>query len=361
MNQIVENIAKCLLDIIEPDTGLDILKLKMVRDLKMENNQLHFNIVLSSPKYTHKEYLITEINTRLSTSFPELNVHVHFINQAVYADVPNTILPQIDNFIAIASGKGGVGKSTVSVNLALTLKHAGYKVGLLDADLYGPSIPTMLGIRDKKPRVIEVSGKPKMLPIDAAGLSVVSLGNIIDPEQAVVLRGPRLAAIIKQFFYDTVWPELDYLIIDLPPGTGDVQLTLVQTIPITGAIMVTTPQEVAYVDALKAANMFQMEQIKVPILGIIENMAWFEPEDLPDKKYMIFGEGAGMRLAEKTNSSLLGQVPIRTSLRASFDSGESSNIDPYYLNIFLKIIDQLNQKLVLRHMIFAPSQIVSSN
>jgi ATP-binding protein involved in chromosome partitioning len=361
MNDQIEKIASCLEEINEPDTGFSIIKLKMVRDLRIVKDQLHFSIVLASPNYTHKAFLHEAINTKISSLFPELQIHVHFINQAAYADIPNTLLPQIRNFIAIASGKGGVGKSTVSVNLALALKHAGFKVGILDADLYGPSIPTILGIKDKKPKVMEVDGKPKMIPIELSGMAVVSLGNIIEPDQAVVLRGPRLAAIIKQFFYDTVWPELDYLVVDLPPGTGDVQLTLVQTIPITGVVMVTTPQEVAYVDAVKAANMFELDQIRVPILGVIENMSWFEPDDQPEKKYYIFGEGAGDRLAKKTNSSLLGQVPLRTSLRAAFDEGNALNLDPYYLNIFLKITDQLNQKIKLRHMIYAPSQVVNAN
>jgi ATP-binding protein involved in chromosome partitioning len=361
MNQYIQEIAACLQEINEPDSGMDIIRLKMIRDLKLENNQLHFKIFLPSAKYAHKDQLYSEIHSKLSERYPELQIHVHFINQAPYADAPNTALPQINNFIAVASGKGGVGKSTISVNLAVALKEAGYKVGLMDADLYGPSIPTMLGIRDIKPKVVERDGKHKIVPIDVSGIAVISLGNIIETEQAVVLRGPRLAAIIKQFFYDTDWPALDYLIIDLTPGTGDVQLTLVQTIPLTGVIMVTTPQEVAYVDAVKAANMFEMEQIKVPILGVIENMAWFEPDDQPDKRYFIFGQGAGHRLAEKTNSALLGQVPIKISMRNSFDLGTGFEMDSYYSQIFKSIIEQLDKKVALRHLLFAPSQVVSAS
>ena len=361
MNQYIQEIASCLQEIIEPDSGTDIIKLKMIRDLKLENNQLHFKIFLPSAKYPHKDQLYSAIHEKLTQKYPDLQVHAHFINQAAYADAPNTALPQIENFIAVASGKGGVGKSTISVNLAVALKNAGYKVGLMDADLYGPSIPTMLGIRDVKPKVIEKDGKHKIVPIDVSGIAVISLGNIIEAEQAVVLRGPRLAAIIKQFFYDTAWPTLDYLIIDLPPGTGDVQLTLVQTIPLTGVIMVTTPQEVAYVDAVKAANMFEMDQIKVPILGVIENMAWFEPDDQPEKKYFIFGEGAGQRLADKTHSALLGQVPIKIGMRKSFDLGTAYNMEPSYIEIFKSIIEQLDKKVALRHLLFAPSQIVSAS
>lgn len=358
MNQYIQEITTCLQEIIEPESGKDIVKLRMIRELKLENNQLHFKLFLPSAKYNHKDQLYSLIHAKLALKYPELQVHAHLINQAPFADAPNTALPQINNFIAVASGKGGVGKSTISVSVAVALKDAGYKVGLMDADLYGPSIPTMLGIRNQKPNVVEHEGKHKLVPIDVSGIAVVSLGNIIEAEQAVVLRGPRLAAIIKQFFYDTAWPSLDYLIIDLPPGTGDVQLTLVQTIPLTGVIMVTTPQEVAYVDAVKAANMFEMEQIKVPILGVIENMAWFEPDDQPLKKYFIFGEGAGKRLAEKTNSTLLGQVPIRESMRKSFDLGKGGTMDPFYKEIFKNIIEQLDQKVALRQLIYAPSQIV---
>lgn len=361
MNQYIQDIASCLQSIIEPESGSDIIRLKMIRDLKLENNQLHFKIFLPSAKYTHKDQLYAEIHEKLTQNYPDLQIHAHFINQAPYADAPNTALPQISNFIAVASGKGGVGKSTISVSLAVALKDAGYKVGLLDADLYGPSIPTMLGIRNIKPQVIEQDGKHKIVPIDVSGIAVLSLGNIIETEQAVVLRGPRLAAIIKQFFYDTSWPVLDYLIIDLPPGTGDVQLTLVQTIPLTGVVMVTTPQEVAYVDAVKAANMFEMDQIKVPILGVIENMSWFEPDDQPEKKYYIFGEGSGQRLAEKTHSALLGQVPIKIGLRKSFDLGKAYETDSYYKQIFANIVVQLDKKVALRNLLYAPSQIVAAN
>jgi ATP-binding protein involved in chromosome partitioning len=360
MNQIFQEIVKTLQGIIESESGMDIIKLKMIRDLKLEKNQLHFKIFLPSPQYKFKDQLYSDIHQHLSEKHPDLQIHAHFINQAAYADAPNTALPQVRNFIAVASGKGGVGKSTIAVSLAVALKNAGYKVGLLDADLYGPSIPTMLGIRDVKPQVIEQQGKHKIVPIEVDGISVISLGNIIEAEQAIVLRGPRLAAIIKQFFFDTSWPELDYLIIDLPPGTGDVQLTLVQTIPLTGVIMVTTPQEVAYIDAVKAANMFEMDQIKVPVIGVIENMSWFEPEDQEQKKYFIFGEGGGKRLADRTNSQLLGQVPIKETMRKSADEGLAFKLDSFYASVFEVIVRQVEQQVALRHLLFAPSNIVQT-
>ncbi|MCH2044055.1 MAG: Mrp/NBP35 family ATP-binding protein [Saprospiraceae bacterium] len=197
-------------------------------------------------------------------------------------------VPQIRNIIAVGSGKGGVGKSTVAVNLALGLKELGARVGIMDVDLYGPSIPTMLGLQGQRPKIKDDAyGRPKIMPIEKYGIPTISIGYIIQEEAAVVLRGPRLGAIIQQFFKDCIWPELDFLILDLPPGTGDIQLTLVQTVPITGAVLVTTPQEVALADAIKAMNMFQLPNINVPILGVVENMAWFTPEELPNNKYYL--------------------------------------------------------------------------
>lgn len=358
MEDKIELIIELLGKIIEPQTGQSITLLKMVRDLKLEANKLHMNIYLPSAEYAHKSSLYGEIESLLKDRFPELEAHVHFVNKSAFADAPNLLLPQIKNFVAVASGKGGVGKSTVTVNLAIALSKLGFKTGVLDCDLYGPSIPTMLGIKDQRPRVQLVNGVNKLIPIDSQGIPTLSLGNIIEPEQAVVLRGPRLAAIIKQFFQDALWPELDYLLIDLPPGTGDVQLTLVQTVPLTGVIMVTTPQEVAVIDAIKASNMFLMEQIAVPILGVIENMAYFQPTDMPDKKYYIFGSGGGERLSKLTQSSFLGQIPIIEALRERADLGKvfESNSSDIYPLIYQQIAEKINKKVALRNIILAPTK-----
>ena len=264
--------------------------------------------------------------------------------------------------IAIA-GKGGVGKSSVSTNLALGLKEKGARVGLMDADLYGPSIPTMLGIKEEKPVIKQMYGRHRILPIEKYGLHTISIGNIVEPEKAVVLRGPRLGGIIKQFVNEVVWPELDYLIIDLPPGTGDIQLTLVQTLPLTGAIIVTTPQEVAVADAVKAMNMFKLENIRVPIVGIVENMSWFTPEDNPNKKYRIFGEGGGKTLAKMSNSVLLGQLPLVTEVRIGGDIGkpvildQQTAISKAFMDIAQKTVHQVN----LRNEMLPPTQIVGMN
>ncbi len=361
MNDQIEKIVSCLKQVHDPQTGNDIVRQKMVRNLHLEGKTIHFNLHLPAGNYGFKDELYSQIHTLLTKQFPEMDPHVHFISQSAYSEAPNMSVPQIKNAVAVASGKGGVGKSTISVSLAVALRDMGYKVGLMDADLYGPSLPTMLGIQSLKPQVVMVEGKPKLVPIEVEGIQTVSLGNIIEAEQAVVLRGPRLAAIIKQFFQDTEWPELDFLIIDLPPGTGDIQLTLVQTIPLTGALLVTTPQEVSYVDALKAANMLLMEQISVPILGIIENMSWFEPDDHPDKRYYIFGSGSGNRLAEKTHSTLLGQVPIKEKVRSDFDTGHAMHTMQSFKELFSQIAKNLVQKVELRNLIYEPARTVTTN
>ncbi|MCL4124986.1 UNVERIFIED_CONTAM: hypothetical protein GTU68_025816 [Idotea baltica] len=296
----------------------------------------------------------------IKTEYPNVEVHVHLETQLRAGEKEPGVLPQVKNIIAVASGKGGVGKSTVSTNLALGLLKAGHKVGLIDADLYGPSIPTMFGLEGQRPKVRDVHGKPILIPLEVQGLHVMSIGFIVEPEQAVVLRGPRLAGIMKQFIQDCLWPELDYLIIDLPPGTGDIQLTLVQTVPLTGAILVTTPQKVALVDAIKAMNMFRLPSVNVPILGVIENMSWFSPPELPEKKYFLFGQGGGKLLATEAECPLLGQVPIVEAIRVAGDegipsvSGKDAKLQSIWTQIGKKVMDSVEY----RNKMYAPSRIV---
>jgi ATP-binding protein involved in chromosome partitioning len=292
--------------------------------------------------------------------YPEANVHIH-MQRAEHPGGKESPLPHVKNIIAVGSGKGGVGKSTVAVNLALGLQKLGYKVGLLDADLYGPSAPTMLGLQGEKPKVQVVHGSHKIVPLEAYGMPVMSIGFVVEPEQAVVLRGPRLAGIIKQFLGDTMWPALDYLIIDLPPGTGDIQLTLVQTVPLTGAVMVTTPQELAVVDAVKAMNMFMLESLAVPILGIVENMSWFTPAELPDNKYYLFGEGGGKKLAILGNTKLLAQIPLVQSVREGADAGKPVVLqeeDSMLQNCFMDLAKALHEQTQWRNEAGAPTRIV---
>ncbi|MEM9824877.1 MAG: Mrp/NBP35 family ATP-binding protein, partial [Bacteroidota bacterium] len=217
-------------------------------------------------------------------------------------------------------------------------------------DLYGPSIPTMLGLKGQRPKVKDQNGQAKIVPLEAYGMPVMSIGFIIEPEQAVVLRGPRLGAIIKQFFNDCLWPPLDYLVVDLPPGTGDIQLTLVQTVPVTGSVIVTTPQEVAVVDAVKAMNMFLLPSVNVPIIGVVENMSWFTPEELPDNKYYIFGQGGGQKMADLSESTLLGQIPLVQGIREAGDGGQpivlqqSHPMSTAFLDLAKNMIERVDQR-----------------
>ncbi len=273
---------------------------------------------------------------------------------------PKQPLEQVKNIIAVASGKGGVGKSTVAANLAAALATTGAKVGLLDADLYGPSIPTMFGLEDEKPYVERIDGKDYILPIKKYGVDVISLGFFVKPDDAVIWRGAMATNAIKQLLNDVYWGQLDYFIIDLPPGTGDIPLTLVQTIPITGGLIVTTPQKVAQMDVIKAINMFRNEKINVPVLGIIENMSWFTPAECPEYKYYIFGKGGGEKLSKEYNIPLLGQVPLIMSIVEDGDSGKPTVLkegDPN-AKIFREIAAKLIEEVDRRNKELPPTEIL---
>lgn len=342
----------------DPNTGVDLISARRVKDLKITDDQIMFTLEVNDLSQEAKFAINAEAYALLKDAFKKAQIHIHFANSK---GGPKTVLPQVKNVIAVGSGKGGVGKSTVSVNMALALKEQGYKVGLMDADLYGPSIPTMMNLVGAKPKVQTVYGKPKLIPIEQFGIHVISIGFIIDPEQAVILRGPRLSGVIKQFVNECIWPELDYLIIDLPPGTGDIQLTLVQSIPITGAVVVTTPQSVAIADAIKATNMFALDSIKVPILGIVENMSWFTPAELPNNKYFIFGEGGGKTLAKKYKTVVLGQIPLVEGVRKGGDDGTPVSMEGEgeVKQLFTKISRKLVEQVNIRHQLYAPTEIVN--
>ncbi len=343
----------------DPKTGKDLISMRMVENLQVEGNNISFTVVLPKVDANTKSQVNFACIAAVNEVYPEASVHVHLSMKSAFADAGEKALPQVKNIIAVASGKGGVGKSTVAVNLALGLKQLGAKVGLVDADVYGPSIPTMLGLQGQRPKVQEVYGQHKIVPLEAYGLPVISIGFIIEPEQAIVLRGPRLGGIIRQFFNDCLWPELDFLIVDLPPGTGDVQLTMVQTVPVTGAVMVTTPQEVAIADAIKAMNMFLLPNVNVPILGVVENMSWFTPEELPNNKYYLFGQGGGKRLAQKANAALLGQIPIVQSIREAGDAGQPAILQTGIVaNAFTEIAKKTLQQVAVRNEHIAPTSTV---
>jgi ATP-binding protein involved in chromosome partitioning len=332
----------------------------MVEDFQVDGDKISFSIVLNSQDASMKNALFMTCQETLQHEYPEAQIHLHLKMTSDQAGTGDSVLPQVKNIIAVASGKGGVGKSTVSVNLAVALAKKGLKVGLIDADLYGPSIPTMMGLVGNRPKIELLYGKHKIVPLEAYGVHVISVGFIVDPEQAVVLRGPRLGGLLRQFIQDCLWPELDYLIIDLPPGTGDVQLTLVQTIPVTGAFIVTTPQEVAVVDAVKAMNMFLLPNVQVPILGVIENMSWFTPEELPGHKYYLFGKGGGQRLAEMSESRLLGQLPLVQSVQQSGDEGVPAAVhaDSIMGQVFAQLATEVEQAVEYRNEHFQPTRIV---
>ena len=349
-------IVEALSRVRDPKTGQDIVTMNMVENLKIDGNNVSFTIALVSLQDENKSKLNFAAMEAVMYVYPEANVHVHNALKDMNTATQSTI-PQVKNIIAVASGKGGVGKSTVAVNLALGLQALGAKVGLIDADLYGPSLPTMLGLQGKRPEVKDVYGVAKIVPLKYEGMQVMSMGFIIEPEQAVVLRGPRLAGVIRQFFNDCLWEPLDYMIVDLPPGTGDVQLTLVQTVPVTGAIMVTTPQEVALTDAIKGMNMFLLPSVKVPILGVVENMSWFTPAELPNNKYYLFGKDGGKILAKKSKSVLLGQVPLVQSIREAGDNGKPAvlNDEPIAKNAFMEIAKNTLRQIIIRNEYNAPT------
>jgi ATP-binding protein involved in chromosome partitioning len=263
----------------------------------------------------------------------------------------------VKNIICVASGKGGVGKSTVSVNLAVSLARQGAKVGLIDADILGPSIPTMMGLRGKRPEVRLIKDKHYIIPLEADGVKVLSLGFLIDERQAVVWRGPMVTSALKQFVTDCIWGKLDYLIIDMPPGTGDVHLTIAQTVQLTGAIIVTTPQEVALADARKAVSMFRLDNINVPIVGVVENMSYFTPAELPENKYYLFGKDGGKCLADEYEIPFLGQLPIVQSIREGGDEGKPASIydqNPIVTEAFDKLAQQVAQQVAIRNAKFVP-------
>lgn len=353
-------IVNALSAVKDPATGQDIISRRMISELQIKGDQVQFHLATADLPEAQKSSLNFACIEAIQAIYPEANVHIH-MQRADHQGGKDSPLPHVKNIIAIGSGKGGVGKSTIAVNLALGLQKLGYKVGLLDADLYGPSAPTMLGLQGEKPKVQVVHGSHKILPLEAYGMPVMSIGFVVEPEQAVVLRGPRLAGIIKQFLGDTMWPALDYLIIDLPPGTGDIQLTLVQTVPLTGAVIVTTPQELAIVDAVKAMNMFMLDSLKVPILGIVENMSWFTPEELPDNKYFLFGEGGGDKLATLGKTSLLAQIPLVQSVREGGDSGKPivlQNDSGILQTRFMELAKALHAQTEKRNQMEAPTRIV---
>jgi ATP-binding protein involved in chromosome partitioning len=306
----------------DPDLKKDLVTLNMVRDIVVEDKKVSFTVVLTTPACPLKEKIRKDCEEAVEkVTGDDFSIDIKMTSSVTSLRDNAPLLPGVKNIIAIASGKGGVGKSTVTTNLAVALAQAGAKVGLIDADIFGPSIPVMFNCEREQPEVKVVDGKNYIIPLEHYGVKLMSIGFLAPADSAVIWRGPMASAALKQFISDTVWGDLDYLLIDLPPGTSDIHLTLVQTVPVTGAVIVTTPQKVALADANKGLAMFKQPQINVPVLGVIENMAYFTPEELPDNKYFIFGKDGGKSLADKYNVPLLGQIPLVQGIRESGDSG----------------------------------------
>ena len=318
-----EDILKALSNVQEPDLGKDLVTLNMVKDILVDGNRVSFTVVLTTPACPLKDMIKNAcINAIKILVNKEAEVTVNFTSNTSSNRVDGkTILGGVKNIIAVVSGKGGVGKSTVAANLALALSAGGAKVGLMDADIYGPSQHIMFGIRGERPLMKDSGEKGLIVPIEKFGIKVMSIGLLIDEKQAVIWRGPMVSSAIRQFVTEVDWGELDYLIIDMPPGTGDIHLTIVQTVPVTGVIVVTTPQLVALADAKKGIAMFGQAQLKVPVIGLVENMSYFIPEELPENKYYIFGKDGGKNLAEEFDIPFLGQIPLVQNIREGGDLG----------------------------------------
>lgn len=319
-----EKVLEALSNVQEPDLGKDLVTLNMIKDLTIEGNTVSFTIVLTTPACPMKDMMQTAcVNAIKLLVNKDAVVKVGFTsNTTTKRTDPGTVLPNVKNIIAVVSGKGGVGKSTVAANLALALSQGGAKVGLMDADIYGPSVPIMFGVRGERPMMIEVGEeKAKIAPLERYGLKLISIGLLVDEKNAVVWRGPMASSAIRQFVTDVFWGELDYLVVDMPPGTGDIHLTLMQTVPVTGAVIVTTPQDVALADAKKGIAMFGQAQLNVPVIGLVENMSYFTPAELPDNKYYIFGKDGGKRLADEYDIPFLGQIPLVQSIQEGGDQG----------------------------------------
>jgi len=313
---------KALSTVQEPDLKKDLVTLNMVRDIEINGNDISFTVVLTTPACPLKDLIGNDCIKAIKAINSAANVKVNFDSSTttVRAD-KSTVLPGVKNIIAVVSGKGGVGKSTVAANLALALSQGGASVGLMDADIYGPSVPIMFGVRGERPMMADVNGKGMIIPLDRYGIKLLSIGLLVDEKNAVVWRGPMASSAIRQFITDVNWAELDYLVIDMPPGTGDIHLTLMQTAPVTGAVVVTTPQDVALADARKGIAMFGQSQLNVPIIGLVENMSYFTPAELPNNKYYIFGKEGGKRLADEYDIPFLGQIPLVQSIREGGDIG----------------------------------------
>ena len=361
-----EQILKVLETITVAGEGKNMIESGAVKNVMTFADEIVVDLVLSSPAMHIKKRAEADVIKTIKEKVSEgakVTVNVK-IEAPVKPSNPNLIkgknIPGIKNIIAVASGKGGVGKSTITANLAVSLFKLGYKVGILDADIYGPSIPIMFDVVKERPLSTTIDGRSKMKPVENYGVKVLSIGFFTTPEQAVIWRGPMASKALNQLIFDAAWGDLDYMLIDLPPGTGDIHLSIMQSMPITGAVVVSTPQPVALADARRGVAMFQQENIQVPVLGVIENMAYFTPQELPDNKYYIFGKEGAKNLSEDLNISFLGEIPLVQSIREAGDSGRPVALqeETPLAKAFEKITKEVIKELNSRNEILPPTEVI---
>ena len=353
-----KNVTDALREVKYPETVEDIVSLDMPQEIRIAGRRVSFSLVFQKSNDPHIENIVLASEKAIKKHLGdeveiEGNITVKFIH-----DMERPVLPGVKNIIAVASGKGGVGKSTVAVNLAIALAQTGAKVGLIDADIFGPSVPKMFGAENMRPTGEKVDGRDVINPLEKFGVKFLSIGFFVDADSAVIWRGPMASNALKQLITDANWSELDYLLFDLPPGTSDIHLTLVQSVPVTGAVMVTTPQDVALADVVRGVSMFQSKSIDVPVLGLVENMSWFTPAELPGNKYYIFGKEGGKKMAEKTGLKLLGQIPIVQSIREGGDQGKpvAAESDSVSGQAFAELAKNLTQQVHIRNIQRAPTK-----
>ena len=350
-----DKILKALSKVIDPDFKKDLVSLDMIQNLKIEGKKVSFTVVLTTPACPLKERFRRECTDVIHTDVdPTLEVIIEMSSKVTQQKKTSTDkLSGVKNIIAVASGKGGVGKSTVSVNLAIALAQHGARVGLIDADINGPNIPIMLGLEKSKPDVKVIDGKNIMIPVTKFGIKVMSIGMLIPPNQPLVWRGPMLSNALQQLILESEWGELDYLVLDLPPGTGDIHITLCQQIPLSAALMVTTPQKVSMSDTIRTIEMFKISGMDIPVIGIVENMSYFIPEELPDHKYYIFGKGAAQEISKTYHIPVLGNLPLVMGVTSEADNGIPAimNNNTALKEEFLSLAEKVAQQIsILNHV-----------
>lgn len=345
-----------------PGTGKNLVEADMIADnIRIDGMKVSFSIVFEKQTDPFIKSVIRAAETAIKTFIsPEVEVTISTESKQTARPEPGKMLPQVKNVIAVSSGKGGVGKSTVAANLAVALAQMGYKVGLLDADIFGPSVPKMFNIEDARPYADEKDGRELIVPVEKYGIKILSIGFFVDPDQPTLWRGGMASNALKQLVADADWGELDYFVLDTPPGTSDIHLTLVQTLAITGAVIVSTPQQVALADARKGINMYTNDKVNVPILGLVENMAWFTPAELPENKYYLFGKEGTKQLAEAMNVPLLGQIPVVQSICEDGDKGTPAalNVNSITGKAFMELAKQVVLQTEKRNVELAPTQVV---